>query len=118
MLIKKEVIEQIGGFDLRFRIGNFDDDDYCLRAWIAGYKVWVCNDVFIHHFGQATFSQMDYKGIIAENWQKFKEKWHIPREMTSGYDPKPIIKQKFDHKLHYCPVVDSWKQQKRIISCW
>ena len=31
-LIKKEVIEKIGGLDERFSPGNFEDDDFCLQS--------------------------------------------------------------------------------------
>ena len=57
-LIKKEVIEKIGGLDERFSPGNFEDDDFCLRAQLAGYKTIVAKDVFIHHFGSKSFMLM------------------------------------------------------------
>ncbi len=34
-LIKKEVVEKIGGLDERFSPGNFEDDDFCLRAQVS-----------------------------------------------------------------------------------
>ena len=36
MLIKKEVIDTIGGLDSRYGLGNFEDDDFSLRAVLAG----------------------------------------------------------------------------------
>jgi GT2 family glycosyltransferase len=56
-LIKKEVIEKIGGLDERFSPGNFEDDDFCLRAQLAGYKTVIAKDVFIHHYGSVSFKQ-------------------------------------------------------------
>lgn len=108
MLIKKEVLDRIGGYDLRFGIGNFEDDDLCLRAQIAGYKLWVCDDVFIHHYGSITFNgaQLDHALLMRENWKKFREKWGIPENCSfeSGYDTDQIINRPFNYELHYCPL--------------
>ncbi len=56
-LIKKEVIDKIGGLDERFTPGNFEDDDFCLRSQLAGYKTVIATDVFIHHYGSVSFKK-------------------------------------------------------------
>jgi glycosyltransferase involved in cell wall biosynthesis len=84
-LIKKEVIEKIGGLDERFTPGNFEDDDFCLRAQLAGYKTIVLQDVFIHHFGSKSFAadgNQKYLSRLEANKQKFVNKW--------GADPEEI----------------------------
>ncbi|MEI0736389.1 hypothetical protein VQ056_06400 [Paenibacillus sp. JTLBN-2024] len=35
--------------------GNYEDDDFSIRARIGGKRLWVAQDVFIHHEGQGTF---------------------------------------------------------------
>jgi len=84
MLIKKEVIDKIGGFDPRFGIGSFEDDDFCLRALLSGYKNAIAQDVFVYHFGSVTFraEKIDKGAIFKENWEKFKTKWKLPFEMS------------------------------------
>ena len=77
-LIKKEVIEKIGGLDERFSPGNFEDDDYCLRAQKAGFKTVIVKDVFIHHFGSKSFTAEGlekYKTILEKNQKIFIDKW-------------------------------------------
>ena len=84
-LIKKEVIEKIGGLDERFSPGNFEDDDFCLRAQIAGYKTVIAKDVFIHHFGSKSFAAdgvKKYEERLETNKKIFIEKW--------GADPEEI----------------------------
>ena len=85
MLIKREVIEQVGILDERFGVGNFDDDDYCLRAHLAGFRTVIVGDVFIHHFGSRTFlnSSVDYARLLERNRTLFIEKWHIAPEKWS-----------------------------------
>lgn len=88
-LIKKEVIEKIGGLDERFTPGNFEDDDFCLRAQLAGYKTVIANDVFIHHYGSKSFKadgERKYIDRLKTNHKIFVDKW--------GADPDQIWLQK------------------------
>ncbi|MCF2940392.1 glycosyltransferase [Paenibacillus alkaliterrae] len=77
LLIKREAVEEIGLLDERFGIGNFEDDDYSLRMRKAGYRLMLCRDTFIHHYGSASFnSDTDrYRHVLQENERKFIEKW-------------------------------------------
>ncbi len=77
-LIKKDVINKIGGLDERFSPGNFEDDDFCLRAQIAGFKTVIAQDVFVHHFGSVSFKENgedEYARRLEVNKQKFIGKW-------------------------------------------
>ena len=89
-LIKREVIDRIGGLDERFTPGNFEDDDFCLRAQLAGYKTVIAQDVFIHHYGSKSFKadgEKKYIERLKANQEIFVKKW--------GADPDEIwIKQK------------------------
>lgn len=50
MLTRRSLFESLGGFnELAFPV-NFNDVDYCLRLWQAGYRVVVSPHVRIHHF--------------------------------------------------------------------
>jgi len=77
-LIRKEVLKKIGGLDERFTPGNFEDDDFCLRAQLAGYKTVIAKDVFIHHYGSVSFKQNgtnEYAERLKINERKFIDKW-------------------------------------------
>ena len=51
MLIRREVIDQLGGLDEGFAWG-YEDVDYCLRARRAGWRVHYVPDArVIHHWG-------------------------------------------------------------------
>ena len=86
LLIKREVIEQIGLLDERFGIGNFEDDDYCRRAIAAGYQCVIARDAFIHHVGSATFrnSGVNFGRLLQENQRKYQEKWGETGERGQG----------------------------------
>src|SRR5690606_33437911 len=79
VLADREVFERIGGFDLRYEVGNFEDDDLCLRAWVGGFTCSVAHDSFVHHFGSRTFAgeRIDYADRIARNYRRFADAWRI-----------------------------------------
>lgn len=77
MLIKREVVDKIGLLDERFTPGNFEDDDYSVRIRQAGYKLLLCKDTFIHHYGSVSWKEnvSGYGELLSENEKKFMEKW-------------------------------------------
>ncbi|PAB60662.1 bifunctional glycosyltransferase family 2 protein/class I SAM-dependent methyltransferase [Anaeromicrobium sediminis] len=79
MLIKKVVIEKVGLLDERFSPGNFEDDDYSFRMKKAGYRLMLCKDVFIHHFGSVSFNKNrgEFNNLLSLNKKKFEEKWGL-----------------------------------------
>jgi glycosyltransferase involved in cell wall biosynthesis len=108
LLTKRSVWDEIGGFDERFSPGNFEDDDYCLRACMAGYRNMVVGDVFIHHHGSVSCKQLDFAGILQENQRKFFEKWEPLMDRTIS--AVMIVKDEQEH-LQSCleqlsPIVD------------
>lgn len=108
MLIKKAVIDCIGGLDERFGLGNFEDDDFSLRAGLAGFESWIAQDCFVHHFGNKTFegARIDYRESLIKNWEIFKRKWGISQEIAYGspLDLTQILRQSFSRVKHYYPL--------------
>ena len=86
----RDVMEKVGLLDEQFSVGMFEDDDYSLRIKRAGLKVVCAEDVFIHHFGGASFSRMGsqkYQRIFEENRNKFERKWGMswkPHKYRNG----------------------------------
>ena len=107
MLLKRAVVNRIGGMDGRYGLGNFEDDDFSLRATLAGFESWIAEDCFLHHFGNRTFigAKIDYRESLHENWEIFKEKWDMPRDIPYGsYNVSDILKGGFIPAKHCCPL--------------
>lgn len=80
MLFHRDLMDAIGFLDERFGSGNFEDDDYCIRAALAGFRNAIAGDVFIHHHGSASFTgnRIDITAAMAKNHALFAEKWSKP----------------------------------------
>jgi len=76
-LIHPDALSEIGGFDPIFGLGNFEDDDWNIRAKLAGYSLWVADGAFLYHEGSTTFKKLnlDYEANINRNGAIFLEKW-------------------------------------------
>jgi GT2 family glycosyltransferase/tetratricopeptide (TPR) repeat protein len=74
LLARREVLEQVGGFDEGYGLGLFEDDDLSVRALRAGYRLVVAQDVFVHHHGGRTFAGLgvDSAELLRANFAKFQ----------------------------------------------
>ncbi|TCZ80814.1 glycosyltransferase [Paenibacillus albiflavus] len=78
LLTKRSVLDDIGLFDETFGLGNYEDDDLCLRALRSGYLLRVVHDSFIHHIGHATMKHLQETSLgilLLQNSHRAWEKW-------------------------------------------
>ena len=100
-MFKRKLIDEIGYFDERFTPGNFEDDDYCLRAMEAGYRNMIACDVFIHHHGSQSHDPKTFKALLDTNQVKFDEKWaKTPKTISAVL----IVK---NEAAHIIPCIES-----------
>jgi GT2 family glycosyltransferase/SAM-dependent methyltransferase len=99
LLVPRRVVDAIGLLDERFGLGNFEDNDYCLRARIAGYRVVWAQDVFIHHEGHQSFRQLGdgFRHLLEENEQRFHAKWDLQRYRQSAATSGDGAEQAWSH---------------------
>ncbi|MCU7497217.1 MAG: glycosyltransferase, partial [Ignavibacteria bacterium] len=111
-LIKKEVINALGGLDERFSPGNFEDDDFCLRAEKAGYKAIIAKDVFIHHYGSKSFKadgERKYAKRIETNKKKFVNKWGATIEEI-WLEGKPVRERSLSYPIHSDEFLEKYER--------
>lgn len=118
-LILRKVIDAIGGLDERFTPGNYEDDDFCLRAALAGFKTVVANDVFIHHYGSRSFlagGKEKYHARLQTNRLVFLEKWGVdPDTLWTHRGEMNVRKRSLTVPLHRDAFVQYWERAQILI---
>lgn len=118
-LITRKLLDTIGGLDERFSPGNYEDDDYCLRAAIASFKTVVAQDVFIHHFGSKSFlaeGQDTYHARLHTNRMAFVEKWGVdPDTLWTSIGQVDIRKRSLNVPLHHDTFVQYFSRAQLLI---
>lgn len=75
-LVKKDVVNKIGKFDEEsFPMGYGEEDDFCIRAREAGYKLAIADHLFVFHSKTKSFSSEERKKIVEISGRKNLEKY-------------------------------------------
>lgn len=75
LLFRREVLDAIGGFDERFSPWGYEDDDFTLRASLAGFRNRIARDVFVRHEHYEGEKAVRHAELLLRNWRRFAEKW-------------------------------------------
>jgi GT2 family glycosyltransferase len=108
LLMRRELIMRVGGLDEGFGLGNFEDTDFCLRAFLTGYGAAVAVDCFVHHFGSRSFveNNLDYGKMLDEKFEIFRRKWDLAADAreTGDFELVRLIHRGFVPGLHFQPL--------------
>lgn len=78
MLIRREVMDRLGGLDEAYNPGYFEDDDLCAGIRSLGYKLMLCHNSYIYHVGSQSFKERDnLKEILLRGSRIFEKKWNL-----------------------------------------
>jgi GT2 family glycosyltransferase len=73
--IRRDVWDLLGGLDLQFGLGYYEDFDFSLRLSKAGFRQLITEDVFILHTGSATFKgDASARALIKRNKKLLRAK--------------------------------------------
>jgi len=93
MYVQREVIDAIGVFDEAYPMG-YEDVDYCLRAWQAGFQVRYEPSAQLHHLESAT------RGFVVgerelESQRVFWSRWRAFVEQRSAVTPEGRLRVRY-----------------------
>ncbi len=121
-VIRRELLLRIGGLDEKFGLGNFEDTDYCLRSFLAGYQSAVVQNCFIHHFGSRSFlaNNLDYSVMLEEKFEVFRQKWGlaIDARETGDFQLERLINRGFVPALHFQALPPSPHYKEHPLLPW
>jgi GT2 family glycosyltransferase len=79
LAMPRAVVDRIGVLDEQFGVGTLEDDDYSMRARLAGLPLVCAEDVVVHHFGESSFGDLVASGerdrLLGQNRRRFAAKW-------------------------------------------
>jgi GT2 family glycosyltransferase len=87
LLLRRDVLEEIGGFDEGFGIGNYEDDELGDRLRASGRTLRVADDVVVVHHGSATFTALglDYAAVMHSSSR------HLVERNSAATGPTTVI---------------------------
>lgn len=80
LLVRRDVIDIVGGFDESFSPWGFEDDDFTLRCGLAGFHNRVALDTFVQHKHYGGAKAERHETLLKENWERFAAKWRLTGE--------------------------------------
>lgn len=70
VVLKREVVDRIGGIDEVYGLAYFDDVDFSVRAIEAGFLVVLAKDTYVYHHRNVTFFEI----LKGKSWNELHEK--------------------------------------------
>lgn len=109
MLVRRAVVDEIGGFDERFSPWGFEDDDFSMRAVMAGFRNRIALDVFVRHEHYGGKKAVAHSELLERNWSRFTEKWAGKSDVPYGeYSAiQSAVNRTFERGDYYVPLDDT-----------
>lgn len=100
VLIKRDAYEMVGGLSGVYGLGNFEDDDLCLRTRLAGFTLAIAPRVFVFHYGSRTFTRqrISHGELMEKNRRIFYER-------VAGFSTHPLPRHQNRSHCSHLPFV-------------
>lgn len=83
VMLNRRTVDTIGLLDESYGIGLADDDDYCKRIHLEGYRLALAQNLLIKHHHRSTFNLMYSKETIEDltkqGYELFNKKYDKPK---------------------------------------
>jgi glycosyltransferase involved in cell wall biosynthesis/Tfp pilus assembly protein PilF len=108
LLIRRDVIDDVGGFDDAFFPHGFEVDDFCVRLGLAGWRLRVVESCYVHQQAMEVepTSTLNLGTVLAKNWAVFCENWSMDASEPpdQNLDLELVIRRHtYDVGLHRLP---------------
>ena len=90
VMISRRCLDIVGNLDEIFGLGGGDDADFCRRARMRNFEVGICREVFIYHYGSATFRN-EFKNNIPLSQEFARSRMEILNNKYGMYKPLVMI---------------------------
>jgi N-acetylglucosaminyl-diphospho-decaprenol L-rhamnosyltransferase len=86
LLLRREVMEEIGPLDEQFAPAWFEDVDYCRRLAEAKKDLWAVPSAEVRHFGGSSLEHIRFAGFVEiwyRNMWRYARKWLRPGQVEA-----------------------------------
>lgn len=85
LLVRASAFKSLGGFDTRFGIGTFEDNDLCYRLRREGFRLTLAGRAFVHHEGSKSLTKAvsNAQSLLQRNHGIYLDKWRA--DLQSGF---------------------------------
>ncbi|MFV2044459.1 MAG: glycosyltransferase [Anaerolineales bacterium] len=76
VVVRKKTFDYLGGLATVFGLGNYEDEDFCLRLRMAGFSLGIVPGSFVFHYGSRTFKEqnVDHTALMLRNEKIYFER--------------------------------------------
>lgn len=75
LTIRRTLFQKLGGFDLMYGAGTYEDVDLCLRVRQSGFRIKVDTNSTAYHYAGATQEKKRVNYPLQMNMMKWQSKW-------------------------------------------
>lgn len=97
MLFNRELVNEIGGFDEIYEIGNFEDLDFSERIKKIGKKLFIDGNTFIEHHHHASWTPEQLDLSLKRNYLRFVRKWKYDEQYLKNFTSEKIRYEKITY---------------------
>jgi GT2 family glycosyltransferase len=97
MVLRRDVFEQVGGFDEAAFAVDFNDIDLCLRIRSAGYRIVCTPHADLYHHESATRGanvSPEQRARHAREFAAMRERWSAWLDHDPAYNPNASLKNR------------------------
>lgn len=124
LAVRRQAIEEVGGFDEGFGLGTFEDNDLCYRLRRAGWRLVISQRAFVHHEGSMTLRRIvpEPGSLLAKNHARYLAKWKEDIELgyatsLSGLSPERISFDPSREPRGFWDEVKRLRDQAQVTLC-
>lgn len=101
--ISRACYDKIGFFDTIYEDGYFEEVDYCMRAYEAGFDTVFIDNLYVYHKSHASFGKAETQKRMKKNKHIFMQKWGNAYNILHKMFPKQEHKKRIFLEFYTYP---------------
>ena len=117
LMMRKEVLQVVGGFDHKLLLNEYGLLDYAIRVQACGFEIIVAEDALVHKINPDLLTVRREATMTSQQQLKyFIKKWQVGRDDSSKIRVMNLIKDELSIALRYVSLTSEVQNQKPINS--